>query len=200
MTSIDLNNLDTYTYEAYANEFEAWGASGEGAKYELKMQGYIRLNQARSQRILKTVHLQPAVIAAVESIRQKMVWLVITEPWCGDSAQNLPILAMAAAAQPDLIDLKIVLRDDYPLLMNNYLTNGAKAIPKLIAFDAVQFNELFTWGPRPAPAQVLMSAWKADPAGKSWDDFEQDLHTWYARDKAQTMQSELIGLLQKINF
>jgi len=200
MTNVDLSVYETFSYTEYMARFFAWGEPGEGAKYDLKMQGYIRLNQSRSQRIAKTLQLQTALLARLEAIKDRMVWLVITEPWCGDSAQNLPLLAAAVAVNPDMLALKIVLRDDYPLLMNNFLTNGAKAIPKMIAFDALLQHELFMWGPRPMLAQELLTAWKTDPAGKTWEDFEQELHTWYARDKTMATQTELIHLLEKVNI
>ena len=78
--------------------------------------------------------------------------------------------------------------------MEQYLTNGSKSIPKLIAFNS-NAKELFTWGPRPVPAQELLMNWKKNPAGRNWEAFETELHTWYARDKSKTIQEEFVNLI-----
>ena len=121
--------------------------------------------------------------------------MVLTEAWCGDSAQNLPVIAEIAKLNPEKIKLYIVLRDENPELMDKYLTNGARAIPKLIAVNETLDKETFIWGPRPVPAQQLLLNWKNNPADKTWDDFEKELHGWYAKDKTQTIQSEFLDLL-----
>jgi len=153
---------------------------------------YTKLNLQRMQRWNKTFHLREDVVEKLRKI-QPQVWWVITEAWCGDSAQNLPAIAQMAAAT-DNIELRIILRDEYPEVMDKYLTNGSRSIPKLVAMDH-EGNELFVWGPRPAAAQQMMIDWKADPAGKTHDDFEKELHTWYAQDKGNTVQDELVALM-----
>lgn len=97
------------------------------------------------------------------------------------------------------IQLFILLREENPELMNNYLTNGARAIPKLIAVNETLGTEAFVWGPRPALAQDMLYQWKKNPAGKSWNDFEKDLHAWYAKDKAVSIQAEFLRLFREIN-
>lgn len=155
---------------------------------------YTRLNFQRMQRWNKTFHLREDVTEQLGKLKPQ-IWWVITEAWCGDSAQNLPAIAgMAAAAEH--IELRIILRDEYPEVMDRYLTNGSRSIPKLVAVDH-EGNELFTWGPRPAAAQQMMLAWKAAPSGKSHDDFEKELHTWYAQDKGNTLQDELLALMKE---
>ncbi len=79
--------------------------------------------------------------------------------------------------------------------MEKYHTRGSRSIPKLIAFSE-SGTELFTWGPRLAPAQELLLEWKAGKLNRSRADFEKDLHTWYTRDKGKTIQKEIRLLLQ----
>lgn len=55
------------------------------------------------------------------------------------------------------------------------------------------------WGPRPARAQELLKAWKIKPAGKTWDDFEKDLHGWYAKDKGVTLQSDFLSIIKQLD-
>jgi hypothetical protein len=109
------------------------------------------------------------------------------------------VLAEMAALNPEKIDLHIVLRDKNPALINRYLTDGARAIPKLVATHAQSDQEIFVWGPRPKPAQDLLRAWKKDPLGRSWDAFEEELHRWYAHDKQQTIQQEFLAIFASLS-
>lgn len=76
--------------------------------------------------------------------------MVITEPWCGDSAFLLPVIAKASALD-EHVTLRNLLRDDNLDIMDQYLTGGSRSIPKLVAFSA-EGEELCTWGPRPEEA------------------------------------------------
>lgn len=151
------------------------------------------LNQRRMNRINKTLKLQEGLVNQLKnsSVQQ---WWVITEAWCGDSAQCLPAIAKMAEASQGKITLNIISRDENPELMNEYLTNGGAAIPKLVAFDNENEQELFTFGPRPEPAKQFLLDWKKQPEGKSWEDFEKELHTWYAKDRSNTIQQEFVKL------
>lgn len=82
--------------------------------------------------------------------------------------------------------------------MDNYLTNGSRAIPKMVCIDETINREGFIWGPRPAAAQELLTQWKKDPGGKSWNDFEKELHSWYAKNKTQAIQKEFESLLNSL--
>ena len=85
-------------------------------------------------------------------------------------------------------------RDDNPAIMNQYLTGTSKSIPILAAFD-LEGKELFRWGPRPAAARELMTAWKSNPAPASFEEFEKEMHTWYAKDNGNAVQDEIMHLL-----
>lgn len=196
-----LSEIGLYTYERYQKKFEDWVIKGETSSTANSpaLVEYTKLNWARSQRIQKTVALRPELIKAAGAIQHTYSWIVLTEAWCGDSAQNLPVIAAIAGVNPEKIKLFILLREENPELMNNYLTNGAKAIPKLIAVNETLGEEAFVWGPRPAPAQDMLYQWKKNPAGKSWDEFEKDLHAWYAKDKAVSIQAEFLRLFSEMN-
>ncbi len=156
--------------------------------------GFTALNLKRMQRIDKTLKLSSQIVAAISELEQAQEWLLITEAWCGDSAQALPVISAMAAESKGKINLSIILRDENPELMAMHLTNGNKSIPKLVAFGKNQ-KELFTWGPRPYEAQQLLVNWKTNPNDRTWDDFEKELHTWYAKDKTQSIQQEFQGLI-----
>jgi hypothetical protein len=196
-----LTEIGLFTYESYQKQFEEWVQNGEtsSVNHSPALVEFTKLNWARAQRIHKTILLKTELREAAEKINHFYRWIILTEPWCGDSAQNLPVIAEIAKLNPEKIKMYVALRDENPELMNNYLTNGARAVPKLIALDDTLGKQAFVWGPRPERAQRLLYDWKKNPAGKSWDDFEKDLHSWYAKDKTQTIQSEFIHLLEEMS-
>ncbi len=187
-----------FTYE----EFYEWilelvlAGKTSGSSQTQALANFTALNARRMSRLNKTVILHPELISLIKEITEPQEWLVITEAWCGDSAQSLPVIARIAAAS-DKINLKIVLREENPGLMDQYLTNGSKSIPKLVSFDQ-SGNEIFTWGPRPEPAQKIFMNWKKEPAGRSWEIFEKELHTWYAIDKSLSLQKEFTEIFVAI--
>lgn len=195
MSSVFESVQQYYSYEAFIRLTESLvttGATTGHDQSEMKVR-FTRLNFQRQLRWEKTFAVDESLVTRLKLLKPQ-VWWVITEAWCGDSAQNLPGIAKMAAASDGAIDLRIILRDEHPHIMDHYLTNGGRSIPKLIAIDK-EGRELFTWGPRPAKAQELMFAWKKDPQGRSFDDFELELHTWYAKDKGRSLKEELFGLI-----
>jgi hypothetical protein len=196
-----MKEIGLYTYPAYLEAFKNWVDRGESSapRQSHNLSHYTKLNLARTQRLHKTLELKPELTEAILKLETPMSWMVITEAWCGDSAQNLPVLAEMAALNPEKIDMHIVLRDKNPELIDRYLTDGARAIPKLVATHVQSGQELFIWGPRPKPAQDMLRAWKKDPQERSWDAFEEELHRWYARDKQQTIQQEFLDIFGSIH-
>lgn len=151
---------------------------------------YRKLNLARIKRVEKTYEPSDNIKTIISGIG-KQIWMVITEDWCGDSAQNLPAIARIASLN-DNITLKIVLRDKNLDLMDLYLTDGKRSIPKLIALDE-ELNEIFIWGPRPQKAQEYFDNLKNQGLVK--EEIIKEIHSWYANDKCQSLESEFIKLL-----
>jgi hypothetical protein len=186
-----------YSYADYMLLMEKVVAENRttGPKQSEEYAHYTKMNLARMQRLNKTVTVDEELTKLVEQISIPQTWYILTEAWCGDAAQNLPVIATAALTNPS-ITVKLLLRDENPDLMDAYLTNGGRSIPKLIAVDA-DFNELFTWGPRPAGANELMLQQKAEPA-KTIKDFVEDIQRWYIADKTKSIQKELTAILQGV--
>jgi hypothetical protein len=157
---------------------------------------YARLNLKRMQRVDKTVQLLPELLAALEQLPQRYVWLVITEGWCGDAAQIVPVLEAIAQASHGQLTTRYVLRDENLDLMDRYLTNGGRSIPKLVVLHADTLTEAATWGPRPAPAQELFVRLKQEQV--PYEEFATQLHSWYAKDRTLSTQRELLALLQRL--
>lgn len=153
---------------------------------------YYALNLQRSHRIYNQYEVDGALLTAIDSLQRPLHWLVITEPWCGDSAQNLPIIAKIAEASQGKILLHIVYRDQNLELMDQFLTNGGRSIPKLIQLDH-DLNLLSTWGPRPEAAQALVMQLKA--ANMPHDEYIATVHKWYAENKGHDVSTELVRLI-----
>lgn len=185
-----------WTYESFAAMLEALLQAGKttGEDQSADYLDYARLNQQRMRRWDKTFVPGEDMVALVRSVK-KQEWWVITEGWCGDGAQNLPVIARLAKESGGNIQLRIVLRDDNPGIMERYLTNGSRSIPILVSFDT-EGTELFRWGPRPQHAQQMLLDWKnsADPA--SLADFKTAMHAWYTHDKGKAVQGEIGKLLR----
>ena len=156
---------------------------------------HIKLNYQRSIRIRKSYRVNPDLLQVIRQIDKPQQWIVLTEDWCGDSAQNLPYIARMAGLN-DKITLRILRRDQNPDLMERYLTSGKRAIPKLIAFDE-NGAELFNWGPRPEPAIRLFEGLKDQGLEKK--DILTQLHQWYARDAGKTLEREFYAILEDMH-
>lgn len=154
---------------------------------------YSKLNDKRMKRLDKTVKLTKETLAKIKDVKEPQTWLVLTEGWCGDAAQNLPVINKIAEENPN-INLKLVLRDENLELMDEFLTNGGRSIPKLIALN--QENEVInTWGPRPTTATKMVVDYK-EKHGSLDADFKTDLQVWYNKNKGENTQEDLVSMLQ----
>jgi len=93
----------------------------------------------------------------------------------------------------DKIQLKLVLRDENLALMDLFLTNNGRSIPKLIVLDN-QLNVLNTWGPRPSFATKMVNDYKVKH-GSLDAQFKQDLQVWYNKDKGKNVQEDFVNLI-----
>ena len=150
------------------------------------------LNRQRMARLEKTINLDESVRKSISSNTRRQVWLILTEGWCGDAAQNIPAIEKVAAAS-DLIETRYILRDENRELMDEFLTEGARSIPKLIALDAETHDVLFTWGARPQAAQSLFKKRKTEGVEKSV--ITEELQRWYNADRGVSVQRELAALV-----
>jgi hypothetical protein len=123
--------------------------------------------------------------------------LVLTEHWCGDASQILPALHKIESVSEGKIEMKLVYRDQNLPLMDQYLTNNGRSIPKLIQLD-FNYNVIGVWGPRPAIAQKLVEALKSNPATTA--NYANQLHLWYAKDKQKALEMEISALLLQSNL
>jgi hypothetical protein len=154
---------------------------------------YSKLNDKRMDRLDKTLKISTATQSAIIHLKNNFTFLVIAEGWCGDAAQILPILNKIAESS-DKIQLKIVIRDENEALMNQFLTNGSKSIPKIIIIDSNN-NVVNSWGPRPSLATKMVDDYKEKNGGLD-DDFKKNLQIWYNKDKGKNTEEDLVKLLK----
>lgn len=177
-------------FETYLNRFQddviAYKAN---KKVDSLYPEYLAINFQRLKRGVKQAKLSDRLNSQIQHLKQPVHWLVLTEPWCGDAAQSLGFLNAVEKSSQGKIKLGLLYRDENLELIDQFLTNGGRSIPKLIQLDH-QLNVTGTWGPRPKAAQDLVVAMKS--AGEPYGDA---LHSWYAKDKNQSIDQELIQLL-----
>jgi hypothetical protein len=153
---------------------------------------FSKLNQHRMKRLEKTVVINEDFKEKVNKLNKPLIWLVLTEGWCGDAAQNIPVIEKIAAENP-LIKTRYLLRDENLDLMDRYLTNGGRAIPILICLDGENFTELGKWGSRPREIQQYFLELKAQGMEKA--EMMEAVQRRYNADKEQAIQKDFSELL-----
>ena len=138
------------SFEEYRSRMDRLVETGDttGSEKSLSRINYTKINRQRMARLDRTIILGDHVKQAARDILRPMYWIIITESWCGDAAQNIPVIEKIAAESP-LVETRYILRDENLDLMDQFLENGSRSIPKLIALDRANFEILGTWGSRP---------------------------------------------------
>jgi hypothetical protein len=178
-------NLSQYLAHAKAAETTA--------VYPADYAQYLPLNAQRFNRVYNHFECSEAFLSFAENVKTETEWVIITEPWCGDAAQNLPVLIRLIEKIANA-RYTLQLRDTSSEI-DSYLTNGGKAIPKVIVRNAAS-EDLFTWGPRPEKAQTLF--WALKSGGKTMAEMHEGLHKWYADDKGASLEAELLSLIRPL--
>lgn len=184
-----------YTYSDYrvlVNQLVLENKS-TGVEQTDALSNYSLLNHKRMKRLDKTTKLSEKVLEKLQTLDRKVIWVVLTESWCGDAAQTLPIINKIAEASNN-ITLKVVLRDENAQLMDNFLTRGSRSIPKLIMVNETIGEVIDCWGPRPSVATNMVKAYK-EKHGTLTAEFKQDLQIWYNKDKGENTIDDLLELL-----
>lgn len=194
---------NAYTYGTYRQLIDELFAENKttGNDHSESMLNYTKLNLSRMNRLDKKSRLTEETLAQLSQLERPITWLVITEGWCGDAAQIVPVLNQMAL-ENEHITLRFILRDENLPVIDAFLTNNARSIPKIIVLDTETLEVLNTWGPRPAEVQKLVLDAKA--AGLKIEDLAvrkqisntaaEQLHLWYARNKTKAIQQEFLEM------
>ena len=174
------------SYDAYIKNFADEIALGDKSKFA----EYLPQNWSRQSRLDRKLKLRPQLLEAVRQLPANQKWLVITEHWCGDASQINPIIAKAADLSDGKIELRFIYRDQHEELIDAHLTDGrSRAIPILLKLDN-NYDLLGSYGPRPPVAQKLVKNLLSEGL-----PYAIPLHTWYAKDKQQSVQDDLLTLV-----
>ncbi|PHR97247.1 MAG: thioredoxin family protein [Leeuwenhoekiella sp.] len=206
ITTLERQDLVTQSFKAgmtYADYRVLAGSHAQsftstGHTQTEALSNYTLLNDRRMKRWEKTFKLTEAEQDLINGFDRPLNWLLLTESWCGDTPPATAVMQKIAEIQPN-IDFRVVLRDDHPQLMDAFLSNGAKAIPKLIIQDPQTKEVLASWGSRSSAAKKLVEDFKAEH-GEITSEFRESLQVWYNKDKNQAILSELIEILRVLNL
>lgn len=185
--------MDYLTYRALIDKLLLEGKATGDVTYDLH---YTKMNVQRMSRVDRTISLTHELTSTINQLKENYKFLVITEGWCGDAAQIVPVFNKIATASLGKIDLKFVLRDKNLPLIDAHLTNGGRAIPVLLVLNEAGDKVLTSWAPRPQVLQELLKVWRKETTEMTI--LSERLHSWYAKDKTQTTQAELNQLLKSI--
>jgi len=197
-STIDIINQSlprSSSYEVYRDKVHELAINGKttGETQSKALIEYTQLNDRRMNRWDKTLKIPADIQEKITQVGKKLVFLVLTESWCGDASPSLPVMNKIASLSEN-IELRVVLRDENLELMNQFLTNSSMSIPKLIIIDNDSEEVLADWGPRPSVATKMVEEYKAEH-GKLTPEFKQDLQVWYNKDKGQNTLEDIVALL-----
>lgn len=187
----------SYSYSDYRDYIKTLLKEGKstGNEQSEALTHYSELNETRMNRLEKTIVIADENVQKLQRLQKEYIWLVISEGWCGDAAQILPVIYKMSQLS-NKIELKIVFRDENEELMNMFLTNGARAIPKLIILDKTTLEVLGNFGPRPNGATQLILDYKKQH-GLIDEKAKTDLQLWYLHDKGLSTQNEIMDLMTR---
>ncbi len=176
----------------FSEYMEAWPQAIKESK-DTELGDYVKINYSRSNRWIKRKPWRKmADWQRLPGTGINEEWLILTEYWCGDAAHILPVLEDVAAAcgvQP-----RYILRDEHPNVMDAFLTNGARSIPKLIRLTVDSFEVVDVWGPRPQPAQNAYEQLKQTTSDISM--ILEEMQKWYNENKGFRVLQEMVVQLK----
>ncbi|MFV8336169.1 thioredoxin family protein [Flavobacterium sp. RSP29] len=187
--------FNSYSYPEYRKLVSDLLLEGKSSGHEQSedLKHYSELNETRMNRLDKTMKITDENSLKLKNLKGEYIWLVISEGWCGDAAQLLPIINKMAI-DSGKIELRIVLRDENDELMKLFLTNKKKSIPIAIVVEKETGSVLGKWGPRPNGATDLITDYKKE-FGVIDEKAKANLQLWYLNDKGISTQDELVSLM-----
>ncbi len=152
----------------------------------------VRKNESLWQGVYQRARVPDAVVEEARALPGTWHLLALSEDWCGDAVNILPVVARFAEALPN-VELRVVLRDENLDIMDAHLTNGrSRSIPVFILYDG-DFRERGWWGPRPSGLQkwVMEDGMKMEPGPRY-----AETRRFYARDKGKAILAEVLKLIR----
>lgn len=166
---------------------ERFGAAQEFPTYLAS----VTANAALWPAVYRTAHVSEETVARARELPGRLKILALTEDWCGDAVNSLPILARLVEQVPGF-DFRLLGRDANPDLMDSHLTGTSRSIPVVMVFDE-SMTELGWWGPRPSALQ----RWFLDEGVRleKGERYKQ-IRSWYARDRGRSILDEILSIAE----
>lgn len=152
----------------------------------------VRKNVELWAAVWRRAKVDEAQVARVSALGGTWHLLVLSEDWCGDAVNVVPVIAKLAELAPNA-DLRVLPRDENLDLMDAHLTGRSRSIPAVIALDG-DYRERGWWGPRPSELQRWVLG-----EGQSFEKAERyrEVRGWYARDRGRTSLEEVVSMLER---
>ncbi|TVQ01680.1 MAG: thioredoxin family protein [Balneolaceae bacterium] len=192
---------NAYTYQEYRNLIDNLLKEGKttGENHSESMLHYTKMSVHRMKRLDKRLELSGDLKNRLQNLDRHLTWLVLTEAWCGDAGQAVPVI-QKMADESSKIQTRYILRNEHLELMDQFLTDGrSRSVPKVICLDSRTLDVLGAWGPRPEEAQQLHKDLRNRDDVSSREAAET-LHKWYADDHTASIQKEFLSLLDQWEF
>ncbi|MDT8435874.1 MAG: thioredoxin family protein [Gemmatimonadota bacterium] len=178
--------IDLHTAQSDVSHETEWGRALPWERY---LEDEVREHAELWRGVWERATSPDDQLARLAAIGGRWRLLVLSEDWCGDASNTVPVLARFALDAPQL-EIRILKRDANLELMDRYLTNGSRSIPLAIVLDP-EGTPVARWGPRPAELQELVISQKR--AGeRPVDEIYKDTRRWYAKDHGRTTIRELV--------
>jgi hypothetical protein len=195
LTDIDLRSTKEMSYSEYYHSIEnlVLNQTTSGADITEERIEITKLNLHRMKRLNDaSISIDPITLS------KPIAGAIITEAWCGDSAQNIPWLEHFFKACSPQIESYYFYRDENPDLMNQFLTNGSRSIPKCIFYYKETGKIIGTWGPRPEEIKTWLAKLRADNPDMPKHDWEIELHKYYSKNKGEAIISDLKEIISRL--
>jgi len=103
--------------------------------------------QRRWTDLYNAASLTPAQLQVTTGFSRQMKVLILSGIWCGDCVQQCPLLQRIAEQKKDLIDLRLLDRDQHRDLTDQLHINAGDRVP-VVLFLAEDFELCSTYGDR----------------------------------------------------
>jgi hypothetical protein len=205
MEKIDIQTLqNVMTYADYLAKTVDLLKEGKTSTTETKpnpkIHAYTQENVERMQNLDVSTVLTAETLEKLATISAPQTWLTISEGWCGDASQIVPVLELMAATNPNITH-RLIFRDEHLDIMDAFLTEGGRSIPKTVILDQ-NGKVLNAWGPRPSGLQIVvddlrqkMSLMSKEEQKAYFEDVKKVVHDWYNNDKTAQIQREFRAIL-----
>lgn len=157
--------------------------------------GYVALARKNVEfwdSVFRAASLPRELAERAKRLPQRWHLLVLSEDWCGDAVNTVPVIARFVEEVANL-DLRILARDQNPDLISRHLTTGTRSIPVVMALDEA-FVEWGWWGPRPATLQRWI---RSEGLHLPREERYRRTRSWYARDRGRTTIEEVVEMLER---